>query len=129
MATIKRKKNFDFSNIDVDKLEKEIRESLQKQGTYKKELEISIHMCATTLNQYARIIEELNADSLLLIERTDGGEARCKPNPLFDMQVKQAEAVRKYLRELKLTSLTSEETSKTPEENGLAGLISTLGGK
>lgn len=129
MATIKRKKSFDFSNIDVDKLAKEIRESLQKLGTYKEELEISIHMCATTLNQYARIIEELNADSLLLIERTDGGEVRCKPNPLFDMQVKQAEAVRKYLRELKLTSLTSEEISKTPEENGLADLISTLGGK
>ena len=129
MATMKRKKNFDFSNIDADKLAKEIRGSLQKLGTYKEELEISIHMCATTLNQYARIIEELNADRLLLIERTDGGEARCKPNPLFDMQVKQAEAVRKYLRELKLTSLTSEETSKTPEENGLAGLISTLGGK
>lgn len=129
MATIKKKKNAQYATMDVDKFADAIRGSLKLLGTYKEELELAIHMCATTMKQYARIVEELKTDQLLLIERTDGGEARHKPNPLFDMQVKQAEAVRKYLRELKLTSLSADEVIANPEENNLAGLIAELGGK
>ena len=127
MATIKKKKNAQYATMDVDKFADAIRGSLQLLGTYKEELELTIHMCATTMKQYARIVEALKSDDLLIIERTDGGEARCKPNPLCDMQIKQAEVVRKYLRELKLTSLSSDEISTSTEASGLAGLISTLG--
>ena len=71
MTTIKKKKNAQYATMDVDKFADAIRGSLKLLGTYKEELELAIHMCATTMKQYARIVEELKDDELLLIERTD----------------------------------------------------------
>jgi hypothetical protein len=74
-------------------------------------------MLASCLTRYAEIQEELDKSDLLLVYYSRENQERYAANPLFAMLEHQGEQVRKYLRELKLTSLSQGKNNNDDDED------------
>lgn len=121
------KKNIAYKRMRVDGYADMIRESLEDKGLYSKSVELTIHMLSCCLSRYAEIQAALDKDELLKTQCSRENNVKYVINPLFVMAEHQAEQIRKYLRELKLTNQSASSDSEEGNDE-LSKLYDALGG-
>ena len=122
--------NAHYKALKADGYATRVRKALKDKGLYNESLELTIHMLASCLALHARIQTEIDGDTDLVITTySREGNAKHSVSPLFVMLEHQAEQVRKYLRELKLTNInTGSEAGDDDGTNDLSKLFSTING-
>ena len=125
----KYKDNYHYKALRVDGYATLIRKALKSKGLYTDSLEITIHILACSLTRYAQIQDALDKSDLTVITYSREKNAKYSINPLFVMQEHQGEQIRKYLRELKLTNMSSAaEADEDEGTNDLNKLFTAING-
>ncbi|WP_106831156.1 P27 family phage terminase small subunit [Parabacteroides pacaensis] len=103
-----------------------IRSALKKQGNYSKNMETAISLAAGSYMAFQIALNDLESLECSYVEElTREGNVKLVPHPAFKTLATASEAVRKALRELRLT-LTSLDGSTDDDE--VDDLVKKVGG-
>ena len=124
----RHRENYSYKRLRVDGYAALIRKALENKNIYNDSLEITIHMLACCLTRFAEIQRALDEDDLIVTTCSREKDLRRSVNPLFVMQEHQAEQIRKYLRELKLTNAGMTIEADNSEGGDLDKLYDAING-
>lgn len=111
---------------DLKKIENNIRKALKQQGTYSKDMDTAIYLAAVNimaLNIAVKDIQDL--ETTVIEEKSRENNIKLVAHPAFKVLDTTSEAVRKCLRELRLT-LATVEAVDDDSEDGINGLIDAV---
>lgn len=125
----KFKSNAQYKKLKTDGYTIMVRKALNDKGLYNESLEITIYMLACCLSRYAEIQSELDNAELMVKTYSREKNVKYSVSPLFVMLEHQCEQIRKYLRELKLTNISSGADAGDDEgSNDLNKLFNVING-
>lgn len=91
----------------IEKITGRIKKALKKQGTYSKDMDICIDVCAGNYRSFLLAMKDVNElESTIIQENTREKNIRLVPHPVFKVLQSTGESTRKALRELGLTITT-----------------------
>lgn len=101
-------------------IENKLRGAMKQQGTYNKAMDFSITLAAGALMAYLKAREDVeNLTGCSVTRKSREGHEYSVPHPEFKIMYDMSEAVRKTLRELRLTRATIESGSDEDEVDRL----------
>lgn len=111
---------------DLKKIENNIRKALNQQGTYSKDMDTAIYLAAVNilaLNIAVKDIQDL--ETTVVEEKSRENNIKLVAHPAFKVLDTTSEAVRKCLRELRLT-LATVEAVDDQDEDGIDGIVDAV---
>jgi hypothetical protein len=108
----------------VKKIKKTIEKALKQQGTYSKDMDTCIHLCASTFQAFQLAQEDIEKLPNTYVEEvTREGNIKLTPHPAFKVLVSTGEITRRSLREL---GLTINSVAGTSGEDDVEDLIESV---
>lgn len=108
----------------VKKIKKTIERALKQQGTYSKDMDTCIHLCASTFQAFQLAQEDIEKLQNTYVEEiTREGHIKLTPHPAFKVLASTGEITRRALREL---GLTINSVAGTSGEDDVEDLIESV---